>query len=222
MTDLLSMVIEGIVTNLVRGSLKRLRLRQQQRLLTEGLPRVVAGMRGELTTALGHELTGLPDNEVRAASHAVCDSLAAAAPISVDVILDVDLREELLATWVRERAVDVLRAASLSEAGWIVYDRVLDTACHQILAAIRNLPEFDTELHAEVLRRTKQISRTIERRAAEERRSESREEEDFERRYADQVISAFGRMELFGIGHGQTHSMDSAYVNLAVARSERV
>src|SRR5262249_11194513 len=114
MTDLLSMVIEGIVTNLVRGSLKRLRLRQQQRLLTEGLPRVVAGMRGELTTALGHELTGLPDNEVRAASHAVCDSLAAAAPISVDVILDVDLRAELLATWVRERAVDVLRAASLS------------------------------------------------------------------------------------------------------------
>jgi hypothetical protein len=99
---------------------------------------------------------------------------------------------------------------------------ILDMACHQILAAIRNIPEFDTELHAEVLRRTKQISRTIERRVAEDRRSESQEEEDFERRYAEQVISVLGRMELFGIGHGQTYSMDSAYVNLAVARSEPV
>jgi NACHT domain len=223
MTELLSMVIEGIVTNLVRGSVKRLQLRQQQWVLTEDrLPRVIDGIRGELARALGRELTGVPDNELRAACHAVCDTLAAAAPISVHVILDVDLRAESLATWVRQQAGDVLRTASLSDSGQVVYDRVLDMACHQILAAIRNLPEFDTELHAEVLRRTRQISKTIERRAAEDRRFELQTREDFERRYAEQVISALGRMELFGIGHGRTHSLDSAYVNLAVARSERV
>jgi len=98
----------------------------------------------------------------------------------------------------------------------------LDVACHQILAVIRDLPEFDTELHAEVLRRTRQISKTIERRVAEDRQLEQQSQEDFERRYADQVISTLGRMELFGIGHGRTHSLDSAYVNLAVARSEPV
>lgn len=92
----------------------------------------------------------------------------------------------------------------------------LDVACHQILTAIGSLSEFDDE----VLQRARQIGKAIERRVAEDRRLELRVQEDFERRYLDQVVSALGRMELFGIGRGRTHSMDSAYVSLAVARSE--
>jgi transcriptional regulator with XRE-family HTH domain len=98
----------------------------------------------------------------------------------------------------------------------------LDVAYHHILTAIRGLPEFDTELHTEVLQRTRQISKTIEHRIAEDQLFELRAREDFERRYVDQVISALGRMELFGIGRGRTHSLDRAYVNLAVSRSEPV
>jgi transcriptional regulator with XRE-family HTH domain len=97
----------------------------------------------------------------------------------------------------------------------------LDMVYQQILTAIRNAPESDTDLHTEVLRRTRQISKTIELRVAEDRRFELRALEDFERRYSEQVISVLGRMELFGIGRGRTHSMDNVYVDAAVARSDR-
>lgn len=175
------------------------------------------------------EFGDLADHERVAALEAVVDTLDD-ADLSDATLLRTDLDPESLAQDVREQVPSTVRRAHLGEAGGALFDLALDQACRQLVHLVRELPEFDSRLAEESLRRaTSELTRlnqVLERLPVTSLDAPAGTDHDerFRRRYLDLVARHHDDLELIGVSVRNFRprtTLSVAYLSLTVNEESR-
>ncbi len=174
------------------------------------------------------ELPELADNERTAALDAVVDTLAA-ADLSDTTLFDVDIDPVSLARRVREQVPSAARRAGLDEAGRRLFDLALDQSCVQLVHLVRELPEYDSRLSEEALRRATtilgRVDQLLERLPVStlDAPDGTTNDEQFKRRYLDLVARTYDDLELIGVSvrnYRPRTTLSVAYLSLTVQRED--
>jgi hypothetical protein len=211
----------GVTTPAVRFDPRRPGAHSRRQLTDGDVKRLVGALAGRLTRARQAELRDVPDNEWYAAEEAARDSLLAAAPLTPELLFELDLRADRLESLVRSRSAELLRGTALSGPGQAVYDRVIAESCRQVLEFVTSRPGFPARAHLATVQATADIRTTVDRIATRPDSDRAAADQAFERRYRAIVASALDTLELFGVTLGRTTSrypMHTAYVDLSAAR----
>ncbi|WP_263251345.1 NACHT domain-containing protein [Saccharopolyspora rosea] len=150
------------------------------------------------------EFADLPDNERAATIDAVADALDE-ADLSDATLLRADLDPLELARDVRRQVPTAPHRAGLGEAGRALFDRALDQSCVHLVHLVRELPEYDSRLAEESLRRATEVLRGVDRvldripDSTLDAPAGTDHDEAFRRRYQQLVARHHEDLELIGV-----------------------
>ncbi|MBW5484480.1 NACHT domain-containing protein, partial [Streptomyces bambusae] len=152
-----------------------------------------------------------PEHERLAALDAVAEAFAGPGPVGADALFAADLDPQALAA-----TLPVPPAAGLSAAAEAVCRDLIRLACVHTVEYLTTLPGFGARADVELVRRTGQLQRAVDRLAD---RADGAAYA-FEERYATYVAETHGRLQLFGLTTGRRREewpLDLAYISLAVS-----
>ncbi|MGW5647632.1 NACHT domain-containing protein [Saccharopolyspora sp. NPDC003752] len=158
----------------------------------------------QLEELCAREFAELAENERLAALDAVVDALAD-ADLSDAVLLGADLHPISLAMRVRDQVPDATARAGLGADAQALFDRALDQSCVQLVHLVRELPEYDSRLAEETLRRASAVLSGIDRILARlpvtslDAPAGADHDEQFRARYLDLVAKHNDDLELIGV-----------------------
>ncbi|MFD9410401.1 NACHT domain-containing protein [Streptomyces sp. NPDC059989] len=188
------------------------RWRRPAQLGTTELRRLAAG----LADRLGEAAARLPEHERLAALDAVADAFAGLGEVDADALFAADLDPAVLAA-----RLPVPAAAGLSPAAEAACRDLIRLACAHSVEYLTTLPGFGARADVELVRRTGELTRAVDRLAD---RSDGTAHA-FEERYARYVAETHGRLQLFGLTLSRSRQewpLDVAYISLAVSGEQLV
>ncbi|WKD35312.1 NACHT domain-containing protein [Streptomyces xanthophaeus] len=163
-----------------------------------------------LAERLGPEAAVLPEHERLAALDAVGDAFAALGPLDAESLFAADLDPAALA------AALPGPPAGLGPAADALYARLIRLCCAHAVEYVTTLPGFGARAEVELVRRTGELARSLDR--LQEGADGSAYA--FEERYAQYIARAHGRLQLFGLTLSRSRQewpLDVAYISLAVS-----
>ncbi|AWN32260.1 ATP-binding protein [Streptomyces sp. NEAU-S7GS2] len=168
------------------------------------------------------EFGGVAENEKEAALNLVADSFAAS---SVD-IWQYDLNSEAYARELIRQTAPLRERAALSSAADTFFEVLMYQVALQVAQFITSWPTFCSRVNVEQLQRLRVITETVEK-VHEKMGMDLRAQDiEFEGRYADLVVDALDRMEIFGLDlterSNRAYNLTAAYITLSVAPVSKV
>ncbi len=163
-----------------------------------------------LAARLGAATARLPEHERLAALTAVGDAFAALGPLNTDTLFAADLDPAALAATVPAPP------PGLSEPAEALYRRLVALCCAHAVEYATTLPAFGARANVELVRRTGELSRTLE----QLQHRPDGAAHAFEERYAEYIARTHGRLQLFGLTLSRSRQewpLDVAYISLAVS-----
>ncbi|KOG48306.1 hypothetical protein ADK75_21315 [Streptomyces virginiae] len=163
-----------------------------------------------LADRLGPECAALPEHERLAALDAVGDAFAALGPLDPQSLFAADLDPAAVAAAVPPPP------AGLSGAAEALYGRLVRLCCAHAVEYVTTLPGFGARAGVELVRRTGELARAVDRLGA----AGDGAAYAFEERYARYVAETHGRLQLFGLTLSRSRRewpLDVAYISLAVS-----
>ncbi|MFF4389029.1 NACHT domain-containing protein [Streptomyces sp. NPDC001552] len=166
-----------------------------------------------LAERLGPEGAALPEHERLAALDAVGDAFAALGPLDAQALFAADLDPTALASALPGPP------AGLGPAAEALYGRLVRLCCAHAVEYVTTLPGFGARADVELVRRTGELARSLDR---------MRDGADgtayaFEERYAQYIARTHGRLQLFGLTLSRSRQewpLDVAYISLSVSGEE--
>ncbi|MFB7980614.1 NACHT domain-containing protein [Streptomyces vinaceus] len=168
-----------------------------------------------LASRMGPACGSLPEHERLAALDAVADAFTTLGPLTVDALLAADLDPSALAATLPSPP------PGLNEAAQRLYRDLLALCCAHAVEYVTALPAFGARTDVELVRRTGELARAVDRLADRPDGAAHA----FEERYARYVAEAHGRMQLFGVTTStarQEWPLDLAYISLAVSGEQEL
>ncbi|WP_405680105.1 NACHT domain-containing protein [Streptomyces sp. NBC_00868] len=163
-----------------------------------------------LAARLGPACVGLPEHERLAAVTAVGDTFAALGDLDAQTLFAADLDPAALA------AALPAPPPGLSEAADALYRRLVALCCAHAVEYATTLPGFGARADVELVRRTGQLTRSLDRL----HHAGDGSAHAFEERYAEYIARTHGRLQLFGLTLSRSRPewpLDLAYISLAVS-----
>lgn len=163
-----------------------------------------------LASRLGEATARLPDHERLAAVAAVGDAFAALGTLDAAALFAADLDPATLA------AALPPPPPGLSDAADALYRRLIALCCAHAVEYATTLPGFAARTDVELVRRTGQLARSLDRLDG----AGGGAAYAFEERYAAFVAQQHGRLRLFGLTLSRSRQewpLDVAYISLAVS-----
>ncbi|GHE62140.1 NACHT domain-containing protein [Streptomyces vinaceus] len=168
-----------------------------------------------LASRMGPACGSLPEHERLAALDAVADAFATLGPLTPESLFAVDLDPAALAATLPPPP------PGLSPPAGALYGRLIRLCCAHAVEYVTTLPAFGARTDVELVRRTGELGRALDRLAD---RSDGAAHA-FEERYARYVAEAHGRLQLFGVTTGRARQewpLDLAYISLAVTGEQEL
>ncbi|MFJ9648490.1 NACHT domain-containing protein [Streptomyces sp. NPDC101206] len=170
-----------------------------------------------LADRLGEAVSRLPEHERLAALDAVADAFTGAGRLDADALFAADLDPSELAA-----KVPVPAAAGLGPAAEAACRDLIRLVCVHAAEYLTTLPSFGARADVELVRRTGELQRTVDRLAerADGADRAAATAHAFEERYAAYIAQTHGRLQLFGLTTGRTREewpLDLAYISLTVS-----
>jgi hypothetical protein len=198
---------------------------RDQRVLRRKLEEVgeLAGERLEELCA--REFADLADNERLAALDAVVDALDD-ADLSDTTFLGADLNPMAIAKEVKRQVPGASGRAGLDESARALFDRALDLCCLQLVHLVRQLPEFNSRLSEESLRRATSILAGVEEilnrlpTTSLDAPAGTDHDDHFRHRYLDLTAKHYDDLELIGVSVRSFRpktKLSVAYLSLSVS-----
>lgn len=163
-----------------------------------------------LAARLGPECAALPEHERLAALDAVGDGFAALGALDAEALFAADLDPTALA------AALPPPPAGLAPAAEALYGRLVRLCCAHAVEYVTTLPGFGARADVELVRRTGELARAVDRLGA----AGDGAAYAFEERYAQYVARTHGRLQLFGLTLSRSRQewpLEVAYISLAVS-----
>ncbi|MFI1652430.1 NACHT domain-containing protein [Streptomyces avidinii] len=163
-----------------------------------------------LADRLGGAAAGLPEHERLAAVAAVGDTFAALGPLDAESLFAADLDPSALAATLPPPP------AGLAPAAGALYGRLVRLCCAHAVEYVTTLPGFGARADVELVRRTGELARAVDRLGA----AGDGAAYAFEERYAEYIARTHGRLQLFGLTLSRSRQewpLDVAYISLAVS-----
>ncbi|WP_448700798.1 NACHT domain-containing protein [Streptomyces avidinii] len=163
-----------------------------------------------LASRLGPECAALPEHERLAALDAVGDGFAALGALDAGALFAADLDPSALA------AALPPPPAGLAPAAGALYGRLVRLCCAHAVEYVTTLPGFGARADVELVRRTGELARAVDRLGA----AGDGAAYAFEERYAEYIARTHGRLQLFGLTLSRSRQewpLDVAYISLAVS-----
>ncbi|MEY2230269.1 MULTISPECIES: NACHT domain-containing protein [Streptomyces] len=163
-----------------------------------------------LAARLGPECAALPEHERLAALDAVGDGFAALGALDAEALFAADLDPTALA------AALPPPPAGLAPAAEALYGRLVRLCCAHAVEYVTTLPGFGARADVELVRRTGELARAVDRLG----HAGDGSAYAFEERYAQYVARTHGRLQLFGLTLSRSRQewpLDVAYISLAVS-----
>ncbi|WP_405532003.1 NACHT domain-containing protein [Streptomyces avidinii] len=163
-----------------------------------------------LADRLGGAAAGLPEHERLAAVTAVGDTFAALGPLDAESLFAADLDPSALAATLPPPP------AGLAPAAGALYGRLVRLCCAHAVEYVTTLPGFGARADVELVRRTGELARAVDRLGA----AGDGAAYAFEERYAEYIARTHGRLQLFGLTLSRSRQewpLDVAYISLAVS-----
>ncbi|MFJ3964496.1 NACHT domain-containing protein [Streptomyces sp. NPDC090036] len=157
----------------------------------------------------------MPEHERLAAVTAVGDAFAALGPLDAEALVAADLDPAAVAAAVPPPP------AGLSEAAEALYGRLVRLCCAHAVEYVTTLPGFAARADVELVRRTGELARAVDRLADRPDGASYA----FEERYARYVAESHGRLRLFGLTLSRSRQewpLDVAYISLAVSGEQQL
>ncbi|MFD5620311.1 NACHT domain-containing protein [Streptomyces yangpuensis] len=168
-----------------------------------------------LAARLGPVSAALPEHERLAAVTAVGDAFTALGRLDADTLFAADLDPVALAATVPPAP------PGLGAAAEALYGRLVGLCCEHTVEYLTTLPGFAARADVELVRRTGDLARAVDRLGA----AEDGTAYAFEGRYAQYIAGTHGRLQLFGITLSRSHQewpLDVAYISLTVSDAEQL
>ncbi|MFJ3515176.1 NACHT domain-containing protein [Streptomyces sp. NPDC090131] len=168
-----------------------------------------------LAARLGPECAALPEHERLAALDAVGDGFAALGSLDPEALFAADLDPTALAATLPPPP------AGLAPAAEALYGRLVRLCCAHAVEHVTTLPGFGARADVELVRRTGELARAVDRLGA----ADDGAAYAFEERYARYVAETHGRLQLFGLTLSRSRQewpLDVAYISLAVSDEQRL
>ncbi|MEU7553306.1 NACHT domain-containing protein [Streptomyces sp. NPDC044571] len=168
-----------------------------------------------LAARLGKATAGLPEHERLAAVDAVGDAFAGLGTLKADALLAADLDPAALMALLPEPA-----GAALSDPARALYRDLVRLCCTHVVEYLTTLPGFGARADVELVRRTGELARAVDRLG----RAGDGAAYAFEERYARYVAETHGRLQLFGLTTGRARQewpLDLAYISLGVSGEQQ-
>ncbi len=162
-----------------------------------------------LAARLGPACASLPEHERLAAVTAVGDAFATLGPLDADALFAADLAPDALAATLPPPP------PALGEAAQALYGRLVRLCCAHVVEYATTLPGFGARADVELVRRTGELARAVDRLGA----AGDGTAYAFEERYAQYIAGTHGRLQLFGLTLSRSRQewpLDVAYISLAV------
>ncbi|MEU9161030.1 NACHT domain-containing protein [Streptomyces sp. NPDC048424] len=166
-----------------------------------------------LAARLADATARLPEHERLAALDAVADSFAALGPLGAEALYSADLDPAALAAAVPPPP------AGLAPAAEALYGRLVRLCCEHAVEHVTTLPGFGARTDVELVRRTGELARAVDRLGA----ANDGTAYAFEERYAEYIARTHGRLRLFGLTLSRSRQelpLDVAYISLAVSSEQ--
>ncbi|MFE6910299.1 NACHT domain-containing protein [Streptomyces erythrochromogenes] len=170
----------------------------------------VRRLTGTLAARMTEATARLPEHERLAAVAAVGDAFAALGPLDAQALFEADLDPDTLASRLPPPP------PGLGEAAGALYGRLVRLCCEHALEHLTTLPGFAARADVELVRRTGNLARAVDRLGA----AGDGTAYAFEERYAQYIAATHGRLQLFGLTLSRSHQdwpLDVAYISLAVS-----
>ncbi|MFF3088907.1 NACHT domain-containing protein [Streptomyces nojiriensis] len=168
-----------------------------------------------LAERLGPECAALPEHERLAALDAAGDAFAALGPLDARALFAADLDPSALA------AALPGPPAGLSPAAEALYGRLVRLCCAHAVEYVTTLPGFGARADVELVRRTGELARAVDRLGA----TGDGTAYAFEERYAQYIAETHSRLQLFGLTLSRSRRewpLDVAYISLSVSGEEQL
>ncbi|MEV7523674.1 NACHT domain-containing protein [Streptomyces sp. NPDC091371] len=168
-----------------------------------------------LAARLGPACGALPEHERLAAVEAVGDAFASLGPLDAAALFAADLDPTALAASLPPPP------PGLSGAAEGLYGRLIALCCAHAVEYATTLPGFEARADVELVRRTGELARAVDRLGG----SGSGAAYAFEERYAEYIARTHGRLELFGLTASRAQQewpLDLAYISLTVSSEQQL
>ncbi|WP_030720177.1 NACHT domain-containing protein [Streptomyces sp. NRRL S-237] len=163
-----------------------------------------------LAARLGPECAALPEHERLAALDAVGDGFASLGALDAEALFAADLDPTALAASLPPPPTGLAPAAEA------LYGRLVRLCCAHAVEYVTTRPGFGARADVELVRRTGELARAVDRLGA----TGDGTAYAFEERYARYVAEAHSRLQLFGLTLSRSRQewpLDVAYISLAVS-----
>ncbi|MFF3724473.1 NACHT domain-containing protein [Streptomyces erythrochromogenes] len=157
----------------------------------------------------------LPEHERLAAVAAVGDAFAALGPLDAEALFAADLDPTALAATLPPAP------PGLGGPAEALYGRLVRLCCEHTVEYLTTLPGFAARTDVELVRRTGNLARAVDRLGA----AGDGTAYAFEERYAQYIAATHGRLQLFGLTLSRSHQdwpLDVAYISLSVSGEQRL
>ncbi|MFG2878018.1 NACHT domain-containing protein [Streptomyces sp. NPDC048337] len=169
-----------------------------------------------LADRMGPVCADLPDHERQAALDAVVDAFAGLGALDAEALFAADLDPATLTGSVLAHTPP----AGLSAPADAAYRRLVGLCCAHAVEYATTLPGFGARADVELVRRTGELARSLDRL---QDRSDGAAYA-FEERYARYVAETHGRLQLYGVTTGRAREewpLDVAYISLTVSGEQQ-
>ncbi|MFC9386157.1 NACHT domain-containing protein [Streptomyces venezuelae] len=168
---------------------------------------------------LASEFKDLPPNEKEAAIEAAVKAFSK----STTDAFDFDFDPERYADHIRQTFSGDLAEIQLSDPAERLYSRIVHEVAAQSLNFITTWPSFLARASVENLKRMTKIAKELEKVRKSVIDDATREEIDFEERYAGVIVEKLDQLELFGVTVSddtqRSYPLSTAYISLSVTES---
>ncbi|MFE5718419.1 NACHT domain-containing protein [Streptomyces erythrochromogenes] len=157
----------------------------------------------------------LPEHERLAAVAAVGDAFAALGPLDAEALFAADLDPTALAATLPPAP------PGLGGPAEALYGRLVRLCCEHTVEYLTTLPGFAARTDVELVRRTGDLARAVDRLGA----AGDGTPYAFEERYAQYIAATHGRLQLFGLTLSRSRQdwpLDVAYISLSVSGTEQL
>ncbi|WP_405446745.1 NACHT domain-containing protein [Streptomyces erythrochromogenes] len=175
----------------------------------------VRRLAGTLAARMTEATARTPDHERLAAVAAVGDAFAALGPLDAEALFAADLDPDTLAAMLPPPP------PGLGEPAESLYGRLVRLCCEHTVEYLTTLPGFAARADVELVRRTGELARAVDRLAA----TGDGTAYAFEERYAQYIAATHGRLQLFGLTTGRAREewpLDLAYISLTVSGEQQL
>ncbi|MFG2486586.1 NACHT domain-containing protein [Streptomyces virginiae] len=172
-----------------------------------------------LAARLGPECAALPEHERLAALDAVGDGFASLGALDAEALFAADLDPTALAASLPPPPTGLAPAAEA------LYGRLVRLCCAHAVEYVTTRPGFGARADVELVRRTGELARHMDRMTARLAATASSEAFRFEQKYTQYVAQALGHVQLFGLTTSRAREewpLDLAYISLSVAGEQQL